>query len=53
MRKIFPDFILNLPKADIPLDGIEAYLSQSENHQIIFMKFHENAELPEHSHTGA
>jgi quercetin dioxygenase-like cupin family protein len=50
MSEIFPEPIKKLPKADIPLDGIEAYLSQSENHQIIFMKFHKNAELPEHSH---
>ena len=50
MSEIFPEPIKKLPKADIPLDGIEAYLSQSENHQIISMKFHKNAELPEHSH---
>lgn len=47
---IFPEPILNLPEADIPLKGIQAYLSQSDGHQIIFMEFSEDVELPEHAH---
>ncbi|MBW2333751.1 MAG: cupin domain-containing protein [Deltaproteobacteria bacterium] len=50
MREIFPDPIKNLPKADIPLKGLTAYLSQSKTHQILFMQFKEDIELPEHSH---
>ncbi len=50
MKEIFPDPIKNLPKADIPLNGLTAYLSQSETHQILFMQFEEDIELPEHSH---
>ena len=50
MSKIFPDMILNLPKANVPLDGAKAYLSQGENHQVIFLEFEKDAELPEHSH---
>ena len=38
MTSIFPEPILNLPEADIPLEGIKAYLSQGENYQIIFME---------------
>ena len=52
MAEIFPEPIRNLPEADIPLKGIKAYLSQSENHQIIFMEFSEDVELPEHSHAA-
>ncbi len=52
MAEIFPEPIRNLPEADIPLKGIKAYLSQSENHQIIFMEFGEDVELPEHSHAA-
>jgi quercetin dioxygenase-like cupin family protein len=52
MTEIFPEPIRNLPEADIPLKGIRAYLSQSENHQIIFMEFGEDVELPEHSHAA-
>jgi quercetin dioxygenase-like cupin family protein len=50
MSSIFPDAIVNLPEADVPLDGVRAYLSQAEGHQIIFMEFSRNIEVPEHSH---
>lgn len=50
MKNIFPDSIKKLPLADIPLEGIKAYLSQSDNHQIIFMQFEKDVEVPEHSH---
>ncbi len=50
MSEIFPEPIKNLPEADIPLDGIKAYLSQAENHQILFMEFTEDVEVPQHSH---
>ena len=52
MKNIFPEPIRNLPVADIPLKGIQAYLSQCGGHQIIFMEFAENVELPEHSHAA-
>ena len=50
INSIFPEPILRLPEADIPLKGVAAYLSQSSNHQVIFMEFTEDVELPEHSH---
>lgn len=46
----FPEPILNLPEADIPFKGVKAYLSQAENHQLIFMEFSEDVDLPEHEH---
>lgn len=46
----FPEPILNLKEADIPLDGVKAYLSQGDNHQILFMKFEKDVDLPEHCH---
>ena len=52
MENIFPDPIRNLPEADIPIDGIKAYLSQAANHQLIFMQFEKDADLPEHSHAA-
>ncbi len=39
MNHIFPEPIKNLPKADIPLEGVTAYLSQSDTHQILFIEF--------------
>ena len=50
MSEIFPEPIRNLPQADIPFDGITAYLSQADNHQILFMEFAKDVEVPEHSH---
>ena len=50
MTSIFPDPIRKFPKADMPFTNYEAYLSQGENHQIIFMRFDEDIDLPEHSH---
>lgn len=50
MDPVFPEAIRNLPEADIHLDGLTAYLSQSEDHQILFMQFDKAAYLPEHTH---
>lgn len=50
MTNLFPDPIKNLPQVDMPYANYEAYLSQGENHQIIFMRFGEDVDLPEHSH---
>ena len=52
MDDIFPEPIRRLPEADIPLNGIKAYLSQSEHHQILFMQFENDVDLPEHSHAA-
>ena len=50
MSELFPEMIRALPEADIPISGLKAYLSQADNHQIIFWEFHEDAEIPEHCH---
>jgi len=50
MNKVFPEPIRNLPEANIPLDGLTAYLSQSEGHQILFMEFEKDTDLSEHAH---
>ncbi len=47
MSQLFPEAIRNLPKADIPPDGTTAYLSQSDTHQILFMQFKKDVELPD------
>ncbi|MDH4204893.1 MAG: cupin domain-containing protein [Desulfobacteraceae bacterium] len=52
MEHIFPDPVRNLPEADIPLDGVRAYLSQARDHQLIFMQFENDVDLPEHSHAA-
>jgi quercetin dioxygenase-like cupin family protein len=52
MSEIFPDPVRNLPEADIPFEGCRAYLSQSKDHQIIFMEFNKDVIAPEHSHSA-
>ena len=52
MSDIFPAPIQKLPEADIPLNGLQAYLSQSSSHQIIFMQFEQTVDLPEHAHAA-
>jgi quercetin dioxygenase-like cupin family protein len=50
MKSIFPDPITQFPKADIPLEGLTAYLSQADTHQTLYMQFEKTVELPEHEH---
>lgn len=49
---VFPEPVRNLPLADIPLEGCTAYLSQAADHQILFMHFSQEVELPEHAHAA-
>ncbi len=50
MDNVFAGPILELREADIPFEGGIAYLSQSEDHQILFMQFEKDLDLQEHSH---
>ena len=43
MISIFPNTIGKMPLADVPLDGVQAPLSQVPNYQIRFMEFDKNA----------
>jgi quercetin dioxygenase-like cupin family protein len=44
--KVITDF----PEADIQFEGIEAWVLQSETHQLVFFQMEANARVPEHSH---
>lgn len=50
MAQIFPKPITDLPEADVPINGIKAYLSQGSNHQVIFMEFSKDVVVSEHFH---
>lgn len=50
MISIIPEMIIDLLEANISLEGLKANLSQRTAHQIIFMDFNEDVELPEHLH---
>jgi len=49
-KKLFPKIITNLPKADIPIEGLDSYLVQGKEQQVLFMEFGNEVEVPEHSH---
>ncbi len=46
----FPDFVTRLPRAAIPLDGVEGRISQAADHQILFFDIAPIGELPLHHH---
>jgi len=48
----FPEIITKLPAADIPLEGVNSHLFQSQDQQFIFMSFDKDVQVPEHSHEG-
>jgi len=50
MSNLFPEPVSSLPEAEMPFSNYQAYLSQGEEHQIIFMQFNEDVDFPEHSH---
>ena len=50
MPNVFPDPVTKLPEADVPIEGVRAYLSQSDDHQVVFMEFSKDASVAEHSH---
>ncbi|OYT11522.1 MAG: hypothetical protein B6I19_11260 [Bacteroidetes bacterium 4572_114] len=49
---IFPDLIKNLPEADISFHGIKGWLSQADEHQIVFMEIEPIGKVPEHTHSA-
>ena len=50
INSFFPQIIKNLPKADIPLDGLNSFLFQGDRQQILFMEFENETDVPPHSH---
>lgn len=46
----FPEFITNLPQADLPVEGAGAWLVQSEKGQVMFLIAEQQLQIPAHSH---
>jgi quercetin dioxygenase-like cupin family protein len=46
----FQAYIADLPQADIPVEGVKGYISQAQDHQIVFMEFDRDCDIPPHSH---
>lgn len=46
----FPDFVRNLPEADLPFEGLRGWLLQSESGQVLFMEADTDVNVDEHAH---
>jgi quercetin dioxygenase-like cupin family protein len=46
----YPEVITRLPEADIPFEGVKAWILQADMSQLVFFEFEADANLPEHSH---
>jgi quercetin dioxygenase-like cupin family protein len=45
--------ITGLPEADVPFEGVKAWILQGKNHQLVFFQMEANAKAPVHSHNYA
>ncbi len=52
MSTIFPEPIRRLPRAEVSLPGMTAFIQQGPESQIVFMEFSEAVTLPSHSHAA-
>jgi len=48
----FPEFIRKRPPVDLPYQGVNGYLIQGKNEQVVFMEFDRDTIVPEHSHAS-
>ncbi|MFQ5769409.1 MAG: cupin domain-containing protein [bacterium] len=46
----YPEFIRNLPEADLPIDKVVGYLFQGTHGQICFFDFEPGTVVPAHAH---
>jgi quercetin dioxygenase-like cupin family protein len=46
----YPDMITSLPEADIPVDGVRAWIFQGTDSQIVFFDIDPIGKIPEHTH---
>jgi quercetin dioxygenase-like cupin family protein len=50
MSRFFPDFIDQLPEADIPFHGVNGKLLQGRSEQVVFFEIEPIGEVAEHKH---
>ena len=49
---VFPEIITALPRAEVPGEGVRAYLLQGEAKQVAFVAFDADVDAPEESHAA-
>ncbi len=52
LAEIYPEIITGMPQADIAFKGVTGWISQSENHQIVFMDIEPIGKVDEHKHAA-
>lgn len=50
MAEFYPDFIRNLPQADVPVSGVDARMLQGDRGQAVFFTMEPGTEIPLHHH---
>jgi quercetin dioxygenase-like cupin family protein len=46
----FPQFIRNLPQADLPVEDLTGWILQGERGQVLLLRVDEEKNFPEHEH---
>ena len=49
----YPEVIRRLPEADIPFEGVRAWILQAAESQLVFCEFEAGIKVPLHSHVYA
>jgi quercetin dioxygenase-like cupin family protein len=49
-KQSYPEVITCLPEADLPFEGVKAWILQADTRQLVFFEFEADANVPEHSH---
>ncbi len=52
LKRDFPEIITGLPEVDIKFPGVRGWISQGDNHQIVFFEIESSAQVSEHSHNA-
>ncbi|MHA1448986.1 MAG: cupin domain-containing protein [Candidatus Hodarchaeales archaeon] len=48
----YPEIIRNLPEADVSLPGVQAWIAQGKEFQVVFFEIEPTGALPPHSHSA-
>lgn len=50
LTDLLPPEILDLPKVEVPIDGVTGFGLHDEERQVVFFVFEEGVSFPDHSH---
>lgn len=48
--RAYPEFMTSFPEADVPVEGVRAWISQAVGHQTVFFDIDASVEIPPHTH---